>query len=68
MHYDASPALPPPQSRIGLVHVRHLRAMTSALRAVGHRYGSGSCRTQVQGSLSWCDRALPPCAATSSSP
>jgi hypothetical protein len=58
MHYDASPALPPPQTRIGLVHVRHLRAMTSALRAVDYRYGGGSCRTQVQALLSWCDKAF----------
>ncbi|USX56482.1 hypothetical protein [Lentzea sp. HUAS12] len=57
MHYDASPSLPPPHSRIGLLHVRHLRVMTSALRAVDYRYGGGSCRTQVQALLSWCDKA-----------
>ncbi|MDX3662299.1 hypothetical protein PV646_33775 [Streptomyces sp. ID05-26A] len=58
MHYDASPSLPPPHSRVGLVHVRHLRAMTSALRAVDYRYGGGSCRTQVEALLSWCDKAF----------
>ncbi|WP_189257043.1 hypothetical protein [Lentzea flava] len=58
MHQDASPLLPPPHARIGLVHVRHLRAMTAALRAVDYRYGGGSCRTQVQALLSWCDKAF----------
>ena len=59
MHLDASPPLPPPQSEIGLVHVKHLRAMTAALRSVDYRYGGGSCRTQVQALLTWCDRAFP---------
>ncbi|WP_109638915.1 hypothetical protein [Lentzea atacamensis] len=40
------------------MHVRHLRAMTAALRAVDYRYGGGSCRTQVQALLSWCDKAF----------
>lgn len=55
MHHSS---LPPPQSKIGLVHVKHLRAMTAALRAVDYRYGGGSCRTQVQALLSWCDKAF----------
>ncbi len=58
MHHDASPSLPPPQSKIGLVHVKHLRAMTAAVRAVDYRYGGGSCLAQVQALLSWCDKAL----------
>ena len=58
MRYEPSPSLPPPQSKIGLVHVKHLRAMTAALRAVDYRYGGGSCRTQVQALLSWCDKAF----------
>ena len=58
MHYDAAPSLPPPHTKIGLVHVGHLRAMTSALRAVDYRYGGGACRTQVQALLSWCDKAF----------
>lgn len=32
--------------------------MTAALRAVDYRYGGGSCRTQVQALLSWCDKAF----------
>lgn len=40
------------------MHVRHMRAMTAALRAVDYRYGGGSCRTQVQALLSWCDKAF----------
>jgi hypothetical protein len=59
MRHEPSPSLPPPHSKIGLVHVRHLRAMTAALRAVDYRYGGGSCRTQVQALLSWCDKAFP---------
>ena len=58
MRHDASPSLPPPHSKIGLVHVSHLRAMTEALRAADYRYGGGSCRTQVQALLSWCDKAF----------
>ncbi|ANZ34801.1 hypothetical protein BBK82_00625 [Lentzea guizhouensis] len=58
MHLDASPPLPPPHSKIGLVHVKHLRAMTAALRSVDYRYGGGSCRTRVQALLSWCDKAI----------
>ncbi len=58
VRHDASPSLPPPHSRIGLVHVKHLRAMTAALRAVDYRYGGGSCRTQVLALLSWCDKAF----------
>lgn len=58
MRHDASTSLPPPHSKIGLVHVKHLRAMTAALRAVDYRYGGGSCRTQVQALLSWCDKAF----------
>ncbi|MFJ5984196.1 hypothetical protein [Lentzea sp. NPDC092896] len=58
MHDDAAPSLPPPHAKIGHVHVRHLRAMTSALRAVDYRYGGGACRTQVQAMLSWCDKAF----------
>ena len=50
--------MPPPHSKIGLGHVKHLRAMTAALRAVDYRYGGGSCRTQVQALLSWCDKAF----------
>lgn len=65
MQHDASPPLPPPHSKIGLVHVRHLRAMTAALRAVDYRYGGGSCRTQVQALLSWCDKAFAHAASTS---
>jgi hypothetical protein len=48
MRYEPSPSLPPPHSKIGLVHVQYLRVMTAALRAVDYRYGGGSCRTQVQ--------------------
>ncbi|MFI6099176.1 hypothetical protein ACIA8G_26780 [Lentzea sp. NPDC051213] len=40
------------------MHVKHLRAMTSALRAVDYRYGGWACRTQVQALLSWCDKAF----------
>lgn len=40
------------------MHVKQLRAMTAALRAVDYRYGGGSCRTQVQALLSWCDKAF----------
>ncbi|WP_439655905.1 hypothetical protein ACSHWB_26095 [Lentzea sp. HUAS TT2] len=58
MHFDASASLPSPGAKIGHVHVRHLRAMTSALRAVDYRYGGGACRTQVQTLLSWCDKAF----------
>lgn len=58
MRHDASPSLPPPHSKIGLVHVTHLRAMTSALRAADYRYGGGACRTQVRALLSWCDKAI----------
>jgi tetratricopeptide (TPR) repeat protein len=58
MRYEPSPSLPPPHSKIGHVHVKHLRAMTAALRAVDYRYGGGSCRTQVQALLSWCDKAF----------
>ncbi|MEV6242628.1 hypothetical protein [Lentzea sp. NPDC051838] len=58
MRADVSPSLPSPHSKIGLVHVRHLRAMTAALRAVDYRYGGGSCRTQVEALLSWCDKAF----------
>lgn len=58
MRHDAAPSLPPPHSKIGLVHVKHLRAMTAALRSVDYRYGGGSCWTQVQALLSWCDKAF----------
>jgi len=58
MHQDVPALLPPPHSKIGLVHVKHLRTMTAALRAVDYRYGGGSCRTQVQALLSWCDKAF----------
>jgi tetratricopeptide (TPR) repeat protein len=58
MRYEPSPSLPPPHSKIGLVHVQYLRVMTAALRAVDYRYGGGSCRTQVQALLSWCDKAF----------
>ncbi|HUQ60728.1 hypothetical protein [Lentzea sp.] len=40
------------------MHIGHLRAMAAALRAVDYRYGGGSCRTQVQALLSWCDKAF----------
>ena len=64
MRHEPSPSLPPPHSKIGLVHVKHLRAMTAALRAVDYRYGGGACRTQVQALLSWCDKAFAHSAST----
>ncbi|GLZ32291.1 hypothetical protein Lesp02_44790 [Lentzea sp. NBRC 105346] len=51
-------ALPPLSSRIGLDHVRHVRAMTLALRAMDYRYGGGSCRDAVDSLISWCTLAL----------
>jgi tetratricopeptide (TPR) repeat protein len=64
MRYEPSPSLPPPHTKIGLVHVKHLRAMTAALRAVDYRYGGGACRTQVEALLSWCDKAFAHSAST----
>jgi hypothetical protein len=39
--------------------------MTAALRAVDYRYGGGSCRTQLQALLSWCDKAFAHAASAS---
>jgi hypothetical protein len=43
--------------RIGLPHVRHVEAMTTALRAMDHRYGGDSCRDVITSLLSWCSNA-----------
>lgn len=51
-------ALPPLSSRIELAHVRHIEAMTVALRAMDYRYGGGSCRAAIESLLSWCAIAL----------
>lgn len=54
----AVPALPPLTSKLGVAHVRHVQAMTVALRAMDYRYGGGSCRDAIGSLLSWCDMAL----------
>ena len=54
----AADVVTPAPSKIGLVDVQQLEAVTSSLRTVDYQYGGGACRQALLAQLSWAHALL----------
>ncbi|MBE1875733.1 helix-turn-helix transcriptional regulator [Myceligenerans pegani] len=48
----------PAPGRIGMTDVEHIRALTTAMRAVDHAHGGGACRDAIAAQVRWTQQLL----------